>query len=229
MPNLYLDSEETVQPKPTVPDSTTAVAATPPPPPEVVTPGQVELKANEPHIFTCFHENPEGIHFQNQEADEKIILFLRHHYITTLGWQIATLLLLIAPLGALALFPYLNITLPIPLRYIVILGIFYYLIIFGFAFVNFVIWFYNVGLVTNRRVIDIDVDSINSKDVAATALSDIIDIAYNQKGFQQTIFDFGDVYMETQATKPNFEFLQVPHPSRVTDIISSMIVRRSHR
>ncbi len=33
--------------------------------------------SNRPHIFSSFCRNPEGISFQNQEDNEKILLFIR--------------------------------------------------------------------------------------------------------------------------------------------------------
>lgn len=214
MPDLYIADDQPQSP----PQSVVAV-----PTPEDINPGQIELKKSEPHILTCFHEMPGGVAFENQREDEKILLFLRRHYTTNLEWQTGTILLAILPLALLAALPFLNFSLAIPLRFIIIGTIFYYLIVFGFAFVNFVIWFYNVGLVTNLRVIDVDVNSISTKDVAATTIQEITDISYKQSGFKQNLFDFGDVFMETEALSPNFEFLQVPHPARITSLISKLM------
>jgi hypothetical protein len=189
-------------------------------------PGQVKMERNEPHILASFHENPEGIRFANQDSGEEVLLFLRRHYITNLSWQLATIVFVMLPLLAFATFPYLNLSLPIaiPSNYILILVLFYYLIVFGYAFVSFIVWFYNVGIISNHRVIDIDINGISSKDIAATELKDIIDISYKQSGLQQSLFDFGDVFMETEAEKPNFEFISVPHPAKVTDLISKLNV-----
>jgi len=187
-------------------------------------PGQIKVNKNEPHILSSFHEKPEGVQFANQDDDEVVLLFLRRHYITNLSWQIATIIFGILPLLAFAIFPYLNVSLPIdiPPSYILVLVLFYYLIVFGYTFISFVVWFYNVGIISNHRVIDIDVNGINSKDVAATQLEDIIDISYKQSGLKQSLFDYGDVYMETQAEKPNFEFLSVPHPAKIADLITKL-------
>lgn len=182
----------------------------------------IDVTEAEPHIMASFHEGPEGIKLANQAPDEEIILFLRRHYITNLPWQIGTVIFVILPLIAFAFIPYLTLPFSISTKYIVISVIFYYLIVFGYAFISFVVWFYNVGIISNKRVIDIDINGISSKDVAATELRDIIDVSYKQSGFQQSLFDYGDVYMETQAEKPNFEFLQIPHPAKVSDMISSL-------
>ncbi len=216
MVNLYTSDDSKPKAKAETPLLTTPEA----------NPGQVKLERDEPHILASFHEKPEGISFANQDSGEEVLLFLRRHYITNLSWQIATIVFVMLPLLAFAAFPYLNIALPIavPFNYILILVLFYYLIVFGYAFVSFIVWFYNVGIISNHRVIDIDVNGISSKDIAATDLKDIIDISYKQSGLQQNLFDFGDVEMETEAEKPNFEFLSVPHPAKVVDLISKLNV-----
>ena len=83
MPDLYISDEKIpVQEKP--------AAAVPPSTPQET---QIDVNKNEPHILASFHENPEGITLVNQGQDEEILLFLRHHYITNIPWQTATVVL----------------------------------------------------------------------------------------------------------------------------------------
>lgn len=222
MPDLYID--EPVTPTTAQPQTAPTQKAQTEPKPKAL-PGQVELKKSEPHILASYHENPEGVVFENQEPGEKVLLFLRRHYITNISWQSLTIVLLILPLFAMILYPYLTLPIEIPLRFIIITLLFYYLIVIGYAFLSFVVWFYNVGLVSSLRVVDIDVNNIDSKDIAATELRSIIDVSYKQSGFKQSLFDYGDVFLETQANTPNLEFLQIPHPARVTDLITKLMTK----
>ena len=98
-----------------------------------------------------------------------------------------------------------------------------YLIVFGYAFVSYVSWFFNIGIVTNLRVVDVDVNDITSKSVAATEMKDILDVEYNQKGFLQNFFDYGNVHMQLAGQNPNFEFLFIPRPARTADVISDLM------
>lgn len=193
------------------------------PEPEPVNPGTVIVKKKEHHPFTAFHRFPEGIAFENQEKDEKIHLFIRKHFITNVNWILATVAFALIPLVMLLLQSILMIDLSaIPDDVVLIFLLFYYLIIAGFALTSYVTWFYNIGLVTNLRVVDVDITSIQHKNVAATALSDIVDVEYTQKGFLGNILNYGDVHMQTEGLKPNFEYLSVPRPAQIADIITDL-------
>lgn len=177
--------------------------------------------------FSTFCRFPQDIRFQNQEVGEDVHLVVRRHFITNVPWILTSvgfsflpaLLVLFTPLFESSTF----VISPIAL---VFLLLFYYLIIFGYLFVNYVTWFYHIGIVTNMRVLDIDVTHISSKNVAATNIADIVDVEYSQSGFISNFFDFGNVNLQTEGLKANFEFASVPKPARVTDIISDLIAGR---
>lgn len=173
--------------------------------------------------FATFYEYPKGLRFQNQENNENVALLVRAHVFTMLPWLITTLFLLCVPI----LTPFfLQITqlpgLSIPINYVIFLLLFYYLLVGGYAFVHFLGWFYNIGLVTNKHVVDIDYAHITYKNVASTYLSEVVDIEYRQGGFIRTFFDFGDVFIQTEGIRQNLEFHAVPHPAKVADIILDM-------
>ena len=179
---------------------------------------------NEVRMFTAYCPHPKGVTFANQEHDETIQLLLRRHMATNIPWIIKTLLLLLAPPA----FFLLHLLVPlfsfeIPAGIVIALLAFYYLIIFGYAFSNFISWFYNIGLITDSRVVDMDSYNILHHNVAATHLPDIVDVEFTQKGFLASTFNFGDIHIHTEAVKAglqsNFEFHATPNPTQVTDII----------
>lgn len=174
---------------------------------------------------SAFSQFPNNIHFENQEEGEFIILFLRRHVVTNAGWVFLAIIFSLLPaLGTFLFFPVLEIIgITIPGTFLLVLLLFYYLIIFGYAYVHFVSWFFNIGIVTNLRVVDIDVADIASKSVATTEIEDLIDVEYNQQGFLQNFFDYGHLHVQIQGLKPNFEFLSVPHPAKAADIISDLM------
>lgn len=174
--------------------------------------------------MSAYSEFPSNIAFENQEDDEMIYLFLRAHIITNFGWVALTIIFLLLPLlFTLLIIPILAVIgIVIPDNYILILLLFYYLIVFGYAYVNYVKWFFNIGLVTNLRVVDIDVNDITSKSVAATEMKDILDVEYNQRGFLQNFFDYGNIHIQLAGMKPNFEFLSIPHPAKTSDVITDL-------
>ena len=177
------------------------------------------------HIFSSFCQNPIGISFKDQEEDEKIILFLRRHFITNVPWIFITLILIIIPIA----FTILNSKLSIinlanfPTSFVVLLTLFYYLIVFAYAFINFITWYFNISIVTQKRVIDIDFSNLVYKNVAATTLGLVQDASYTQIGVIRSVFDYGDVLVQTAGTLDNFDFTAVPHPEKVIKIIEDLI------
>ncbi len=176
-------------------------------------------------IFTTFRENPVGAKFQTQEPDEEIILFLRKHLITNLPWIFISFLLIIFPI-LLSIFVNLESLSPfsaIPASFLIVFTAFYYLIVFGYIIVSFTTWFFNVSLVTTERIVDIDYFDIVVHSMATTKLDLVEDVEYTQSGFIRSLFNYGDVFVQTAGEKPNFHFLSVPKPAKAVDIIGDLI------
>lgn len=182
------------------------------------------------HMFSAFCVNPIGISFVQQEPDEKILLFLRRHFITNVLWIFITFILILIPLFFLifriGFEPSEIINLPV--SYIVVFTIFYYLAVFSYAFVNFISWFYNVLLVTQKRIVDIDYSDIVIHNIAFTKLTHVQEVNYTQAGFIRSYFNYGNVFIQTAGPEINLEGLSVPEPRRAAQIIANLIGRNAH-
>ena len=183
-------------------------------------------KKNSVHFYSSLGINPDNVTFENQEEDEEIILLIRRDLITNVPWIVTALILIFIP-PLIFLFsdlftPFFQISAETQLVAI----LFYYLIIFGFILVEFAIWYFNVGLVTNKRLIDLDVSGILFKHVSETKLNLIEDVSYSQVGAIRSVFNYGDVLVQTAATQANFEFDRAPEPARIVRIIADMIGRK---
>lgn len=177
--------------------------------------------------LSSFYQNPLGIWFQGQEEDEEIILFLRSHFITNLPWIFLSVILIFTPFAFLFVFPALNGLLFnlsfISARFITIFIIFFYLVVLAYALVSFITWYYNIFIVTKKRVVDIDFSDLVYHNVALTKLNLVQDIDYNQVGFIRSLFNYGDVFIQTAGDKPNFDAKAVPKPAKVAQIIEDLI------
>jgi len=182
--------------------------------------GNQKHKAN---LFSNFVENPENVTFETQDEDEIIILLVRRDLITNVPWIAAAIVLIFIPIlisSFSSLFtPFFNFSIQTQLVGV----LFYYLIVFGFILIEFTLWYFNIGLVTNKRIVDFDVSGILSKHVSETRLNLIEDVSYIQVGSVRTIFNYGDVVMQTAGSLPNFEFDRAPEPARIVRIIGDMI------
>lgn len=183
------------------------------------------------HAFASFCEHPKGVWLQNQQENESVLLILRRHFVTNIPWILTVLFFLVIPLGILFLLqlqPQSFTTAFLPQRFITVLLTLYYLVVFGYALVNFITWFYNVSLVTTLRVVDVDYSDIVYHNVAATKITLIQDVDYTQSGFIRTFFNYGDVFVQTASESPNFDFLAVPKPTRVVHILEDLIGKKPY-
>lgn len=175
-------------------------------------------------ILSSFCKNPNDFVFENQDDDEKVLLFLRRHLVTNLPWIFITLIAVILPFFIFLILKTFALYVPaLSAIYTTTLTAFYYLLVFSYAFVNFLSWWFNISLVTNKRMVDIDFSEIVYHNVASTKLNLIEDINYSQVGFLRGIFNFGDVYVQTAAEIPHFDFLAVPKPAAATNILEDLI------
>ncbi len=175
--------------------------------------------------LTSFAVSPEGIRFETQEKEERVVLFLRQHPVVLLG---PTLLVALLALSPILLFPFLFrfLTLPIdvPIQYVVVGTAFWYVVTFGFALMSFLRWFFNIYVVTDKRIVDIDFIHLLYKEFAEARLDKIQDISYKSSGIFSVFFDFGDAFVQTAGgDMPNIEFLAVPHPAKVVEAISELL------
>ena len=180
-------------------------------------------------IFSSFSQNPEGVSFQTQKPHETIILFLRSHFVTNLSWIIIGLMLISFPIIILMFIPKLGIDFlssPSASRFTTVYALFYYLIVFSYIFISFLHWFYNVFIVSSQRVVDIDYSDIVVHNLAITNLSHIEDVNYTQSGFIPTLFNYGDLFVQTAGNEKNFEALSVPRPREATHIIGDLIEKK---
>lgn len=184
-------------------------------------------KKNPVHIFASYCEHPGDIKFRNQEQDEEVLLFVRKDFIVNFPWIVIGIILLILPLFFEPLINILNLQIEIITgKFLIFFTLFYYLIAATYIFINFVVWYFNVSFVTTLRIVDIDVEGIVYKNVAATKLNLVQDVNYTQTGVLRTIFDYGDVIAQTAGEMENFDFKAVPRPEDIVHIIGDLIGKR---
>lgn len=191
---------------------------------EVANEGKIKDLRRDVGIFHNFCVDPTNISFANQDEDEKIMLFIRAHLITTVPWIGRTIFLLLLPVGLSFVINFFGIELNIlPAGYSLFILIFYFYVVILFAFINFISWFYNIGLVTNVRILDVDLRNLVYTHVAATKIGQIEDVSYKRTGAIRSIFDYGDMQIQTAAESENFEFMAVPKPNQAVNIVEDLI------
>jgi hypothetical protein len=68
-------------------------------------------------------------------------------------------------------------------------------------------------------LVDIDQNRLFSRNISELWLEDVQDVRVNQNGIMETIFNFGDLEVQTAGTKPNFILQKIPFPQEVASLI----------
>ncbi len=195
--------------------------------PTVFTPEPTVVERTLMSPLTSFAVSPEGVRFETQEKEERVVLFLRQHLIVLFG---PTFLVVCMALAPLILFPFLSrfLTLPIvvPVSYIVVGTAFWYVVTFGFGLMSFLRWFFNIYIVTDKRIVDIDFLHLLYKEFSEARLERIQDISFKSGGILAAFFDYGDANVQTAGEMPNIEFVAVPQPAKVVETISALLEKQ---
>ncbi|PIQ70490.1 hypothetical protein COS55_02440 [Candidatus Shapirobacteria bacterium CG03_land_8_20_14_0_80_40_19] len=159
-----------------------------------------------------------GVHFDTQDPEEEILLILRRHWITNLPWFFIALVLFFAP-AVLTFFPLLA---SFPEKYRFVFVIVWYLITLMFIFEKFLAWLFNMTIITDERIIDIDFVNLTTKKISDCELDKIQDVSFNNSGAFGTIFNYGDVTVQTAAEIVEFVFEDIPRPAKVAEILQKL-------
>lgn len=178
-----------------------------------------------PTLLTSYCDAPSNLSFMGQEKEEKLLLFLRRHPITNFVWIAIAIALMLIPFVIFVIIQMANpsFSTGLPFRYILISVIFYYLFILSYIFANFLSWFYNIFLVTQKRIIDLDYSNLVYHHSTVTKVEMIQDVSHSRAGFIGSLFNYGNIFVQTAGSEPNLEAYSVPKPSRAANIIADLI------
>ncbi len=172
------------------------------------------------NAFLSFIAKPEKIFFDSQHSEEKVLLLLRRHPITQLPWILIAIVMLFVPL----LFMSVGLLNFFPTNFQTAILVGWYMLIGSFVLESFLSWFYNVYIITDERVIDVDFVNLIYKNISTAKIDSIEDITTVAGGVAASVFNFGTIKIQTAAAVTEFEFEDVPQPAKVTAFLNELIV-----
>lgn len=182
-------------------------------------------------FFPAFFDKPLRIKFETQEPNEKIELFLRQHWAVNVPWIVTLLAAFILPAVLIqvdSLFKF-NLLNTIPLQLILAALVVWYLLLLAYFMEKFLFWYFNIYIVTNLHLVDINFHSLLSRDITEIELNDIQSVSAKIGGVFSPLFNFGNVAIKTAADKQEMVFTNVPRPDLVADRIQDLrVVYISH-
>jgi len=159
--------------------------------------------------------------FEGIRPDEEVEIFLYSHWITVVIKTLVYTILAAVPLLALIILH----------EEVVSRGFFgiaflfliaYYMILWAMYFYEIMIYLLDTWIVTDQRILDITQKGFFYRTVSELDLTKVQDISVRTKGLIQTIFDFGDVEIQSAGATNKFMFTQVAHPNIIKDRIMKL-------
>ena len=176
-------------------------------------------KTGNDSLLTSFASFPTKVCFETQDDKEEVVLFLRQHPIVNVTWILIVIFMSVIP-SIFGFFPpYAN--LPANFQFVITMG--WYMFVFGYALAKFMGWFFNIYILTDERVVDVDFQNIFFRKISTAKIEEIQDINIQSSGSFETFFGYGSIFIQTAAEVSQFEFMLVPNPDKVGKIINQMI------
>lgn len=176
---------------------------------------------------------PFNIHVHGKNEDEIILLFIREHKVTLFFDILLYSIVLFVPY-------FIRISLELLNKYLLgntisfgnffqstfwIAGNVLWLAYALRGYFNiFFRWFYNINILTNNRLMDVDFIGIFSVRIEETSITSIEDVKDHQKGIIQSVFNMGDIEIFTASGKTTFSLNNVPKAYKVRDFMMDVIV-----
>lgn len=181
-------------------------------------------------LFPALFDRPQKVKFTFQEADEEIDLLLRQHWVINVPWVLFTLFALFVPLIFIQFKPFLGEPFStVPPEIGLASAVLWYMLVLAYVTEKYLHWYFNIYIVTNKHLVDIDFHNILHRDITEVRLTDMQSASDNVRGLLGSLFNFGDVIIETAAERQRIEFFAVPHPAFVKDRIQDLRDAHGHK
>jgi hypothetical protein len=164
--------------------------------------------------------------FPGKERDEAVFVFARPYWLAFLG---TASIFLFVSLVALSLqvaiasggISFLTTDRLVNDMAVAILGLFiiFALLIFLTVTLDF---YFDIFIVTDRRVVDIDQEQLFYRSIAQLNLEDVEDARSEIRGILQTFFAYGTVTVQTAGERPNFTAHNLKFPTEIATIVNDL-------
>jgi len=168
------------------------------------------------------------------EPDEKIIYSIRRHpFAFVPSILILTAMAIIPPLLLILFRSALDVIInPTYTDWIAVgLGC-YYLFFLTVGLVFWIDYYYDLYIVTDAHILDIDQSSLLSRRVAHISLARAQDVTSKIRGFWQNLLDFGPILIQTAGHEEDILLEDVPHANDVAAKIMHLhdeLIKREDR
>lgn len=164
---------------------------------------------------------PPGVSFNGQDDKEHIVLMVRKHPAVFIPQMLLVIFLLITP----SIFSNILDEIAGKGNFALMLGITVFCLLLAVTVLvdTYFKWFYTVNIITDERIVDVDFINILYHKYSEAQLERIEDVTHRPVGILSSIFDYGNVYVQTAGSKPEFLFDSVPRARDVQDTLLDLL------
>ena len=173
-------------------------------------------------LFKSFIKEPKNTSYKGAHIDERVQILVRRSLLSVYYWVITSIIFFTVPfffIPFLARLQY-NGAAVFGSSFLLCLTLFWYIFLFGFILQCFFDWFFDVFLVTNKKIVDID---RNCTSISETPLRNVEDITSRIYAPWGQVFNIGSIFVQTAGEQTEFEFEMLDDPSTVRDAISDLV------
>lgn len=165
------------------------------------------------------------INIIHQKTYEHVLYTVRRHFITFVPYIFWFIVLLLVPVGIYWLIgkvlPNLLVTQVGATLAILAVSVFY-LSLFLFFYSYFVAFYLDMWVVTNDRLIDIRQVSLFARTISEVDLYQIQDATSEVHGFLPSLFNYGNVVLQTAGPIPKFVIYNAHKPHKLREAILNL-------
>lgn len=157
-------------------------------------------------------------HLPGSDLQEKTILTYRQHPITLVPVLFTAVVLIALPPAGYALLKTLRpefFDAPASLALFILIASAFFLSGWLFIFQSFINFWLDVFILTEKRILDIEQKGLFNRTVSELRLYRTQDVTAEVKGILHTLFDYGDIFVQTAGEQERFHFENIAHPNRV--------------
>lgn len=109
---------------------------------------------------------------------------------------------------------------------------FLYLIAWIYSFFIWVDYFLDIWVITSARVINVEQKGFFARNTSELDYAHVQDVTSEIQGIIQTLFNYGDVYVQTAGSEGKFMFRHVATPEKIKTLVMHLnrqaISKRAH-
>jgi len=162
--------------------------------------------------------------FKDKKRDEDIILVIRRHWLTFIFQFMPIIVGIVVVISAyyfaIEFIPEITTGQGEDILLFVVSLI--AMILWLVAFVFWIDYYFDVWIITDRRIIDIEQMGLFKRNVSELEHSKVQDVTTEIHGILPTLLKYGFVYVQTAGKKTRFIFKQVPKPMMIRKMILNL-------